>query len=135
MTTIVYEERGTLEGSRVGDALWVDTDELRTRADWELRAEGLCRAAVCVPVPAAGGVLVGPDGDRVNVAALADLLGQPLVRDDGRRLCVVGPAAEIGEGWARGAAPEFALPDVEGSEHRLSDFRGRKVFLVSWSSW
>ncbi|MGI9659669.1 MAG: peroxiredoxin family protein [Gaiellaceae bacterium] len=32
-------------------------------------------------------------------------------------------------------APDFALPDLDGVEHRLSDFRGRKVILLSWASW
>jgi hypothetical protein len=32
-------------------------------------------------------------------------------------------------------APAFALPDAAGRVHRLSDYRGRKVLLVTWASW
>ena len=32
-------------------------------------------------------------------------------------------------------APDFALPDPSGRMHRLSDYRGKKVFLVTWASW
>ena len=32
-------------------------------------------------------------------------------------------------------APDFALPDPSGRIHRLSDYRGKKVFLVTWASW
>jgi len=32
-------------------------------------------------------------------------------------------------------APDFALPDPTGRMHRLSDYRGKKVFLVTWASW
>jgi peroxiredoxin len=32
-------------------------------------------------------------------------------------------------------APEFALPDLQGTTHRLSDFRGRVVFLNLWATW
>ena len=32
-------------------------------------------------------------------------------------------------------APDFTLPDLEGRQHSLSDYRGRKVFLASWASW
>ncbi len=32
-------------------------------------------------------------------------------------------------------APEFALPDLDGEMHSLSDYRGRKVFLATWASW
>jgi peroxiredoxin len=32
-------------------------------------------------------------------------------------------------------APAFALPDLDGRRHRLSDHRGNKVLLVTWASW
>ena len=32
-------------------------------------------------------------------------------------------------------APEFALPDLAGQVHRLSDFRGKVVFLNVWATW
>ncbi|MBK7726907.1 MAG: redoxin domain-containing protein [Dehalococcoidia bacterium] len=32
-------------------------------------------------------------------------------------------------------APDFRLTDYLGMEHQLTDYRGRKVFLVSWASW
>ena len=31
--------------------------------------------------------------------------------------------------------PDFALPDINGQPHRLSDYRGKKVFLATWASW
>ena len=36
---------------------------------------------------------------------------------------------------ATGQAPDFALPDLDGRDHRLADYRGRKVLLATWSSW
>jgi len=32
-------------------------------------------------------------------------------------------------------APDFALPDLSGQVHRLSDFRGKVVFLNVWATW
>jgi peroxiredoxin len=32
-------------------------------------------------------------------------------------------------------APDFVLPDLAGRVHRLSDYRGKKVLLVTWASW
>jgi peroxiredoxin len=32
-------------------------------------------------------------------------------------------------------APDFTLPDLDGRLYTLSQFRGRKVFLVAWASW
>ena len=37
--------------------------------------------------------------------------------------------------WSGRAAPDFAVRDVDGTEHKLSDYRGRNVVLVFWATW
>ncbi|WP_088007480.1 thiol-disulfide oxidoreductase ResA [Indiicoccus explosivorum] len=37
---------------------------------------------------------------------------------------------EVGE-----KAPEFVLTDLEGNEHRLSEYKGEGVFLNFWGTW
>lgn len=32
-------------------------------------------------------------------------------------------------------APDFALPDLEGNEVRLSDFEGKVVLVNFWATW
>ena len=32
-------------------------------------------------------------------------------------------------------APDFAVADRQGKPVRLTDFRGRKILLLSWASW
>ncbi len=32
-------------------------------------------------------------------------------------------------------APDFALPDMDGRVHRLSDYRGRPVIVNFWATW
>jgi hypothetical protein len=54
----------------------------------------------------------------------------------------------IGEVWVLGSsatdrstslqsleAPDFTLPDLAGTEHTLSEYRGKKVLLATWASW
>ena len=31
--------------------------------------------------------------------------------------------------------PALSLPDLDGTQHRLSDYRGRRVLLNFWASW
>ena len=41
-----------------------------------------------------------------------------------------------GETEAQGSeAPDFAVYDLEGNVHKLSDFRGKPVLLNFWASW
>lgn len=42
----------------------------------------------------------------------------------------LGSRAAVGE-----PAPDFALPDLAGEEVRLSDFRGKPVFVQFWATW
>ncbi len=106
---------------------------LRDALGWELRAEGLCRGDVCVPVrdPAK---LAGDGG--VDLEAFAELLDQPLALDAEERAAALG--ASVREQTARMAsleAPDFTLPDLAGRMHSLSDQRGKKVLLVVYASW
>jgi peroxiredoxin len=33
------------------------------------------------------------------------------------------------------AAPDFALPDLDGHTHRLADYRGRPLLVSFWATW
>ncbi|UCF16332.1 MAG: redoxin domain-containing protein [Phycisphaerales bacterium] len=39
------------------------------------------------------------------------------------------------EEWFGRAAPDFKLKDIEGVEHKLSDYKGRDVLVVFWATW
>ena len=59
-----------------------------------------------------------------------------MVRDDAHAVWFFGEAARIRREALRSLqAPDFTLPDLEGRMHSLADYRGKKIFLVSWASW
>ena len=134
---IIYGERVTpnVSAEVSGQAIWLSGADLARVSGWTLKTEGFCKDDVCVPVPPARrGELV--DGDRYNLAGLARLLDQPLVVDHEHHVCCVGAAAaERKRALTSLTAPEFALPDLEGKLHSLSQYRGKKVLLASWASW
>jgi hypothetical protein len=93
-----------------GERVRIGEDALETALGWTVAEEGLCREGLCVPVRS--DALLTPEG--VDLAELAAALGRPLAALD---------------------APDFALPDLAGRVHRLSEHRGKKVLLVAYASW
>lgn len=37
--------------------------------------------------------------------------------------------------WYDKEAPDFTLTDINGKEHKLSDYRGRNVLIIFWTTW
>ena len=137
MITVLTESgEHTMPGAESrGDALWVPATEARATTGWEAKPEGLCQGDVCVPLPA-GRERELLDGSRINLAALWRHLGRPALHSARGDVWVLGESAQQrAAALASLEAPDFTLPDVTGSMHRLSDYRGKKVLLVTWASW
>jgi hypothetical protein len=142
--TLLYGMRPPfgVAASPEGERLWLSADALPAATGWELKPEGLCQDDVCVPVP--GGVSLVRENhpttlgrrDQVDLTVLAGLLGQAVVRDEAHAVWCFGDAAPARRAAMQSLqAPDFTLPDLEGRSHALRDYRGKKVFLVSWASW
>jgi hypothetical protein len=91
----------------------------------------MCRGDICVPLRDEA-----RHGGRIDLAAFWRELGNPVVHDDAGEVWVLGAGAdERNAALAGEQAPDFLLPDLAGAPHRLSDLRGKKVFLSTWASW
>ena len=120
--------------ARDGD-LWLPSGELSAATGWELKPEGVCRGDICVPLPVGREQEFVAEG-RFGFSAFARLLEIPAARDEAGDAWAFGePASNRREALESLDAPDFALPDLDGRLHRLSDYRGQKVLLVSWASW
>ena len=129
---IITDDGATEVTARVdGDRVLVDPTTLSVATGWTLKPEGMCRDELCVP-------LTGDArrDESVDLAAFWRALGHPVVSDKPGSVWVLGTAAESRVTALAGLdAPDFTLPDLAGVPHRLSELRGKKVFLTTWASW
>jgi hypothetical protein len=98
---------------------------------WTLKAEGMCRGDVCVPMPASA---VG--AGELDIIAFWKKLAGPVVASDSHDVWTLGAPADERNARLEGLeAPDFTLPDLNGVPRTLSTLRGKKVFLATWASW
>ncbi len=126
---------GTLpfEATVVDGTVRVAAGVLDELLGWHLQPQGLCQGDVCIPLrdhaaPAADGT--------VDLAAVAGLVGRPVVIDAAAGVVAVGIAADDRRRALRELElPEFSLPDLDGAVHHSTDWRNRKSLLLAFSSW
>lgn len=131
-TTVLYDDRvSAVADARVaGEHLWLTAADFAAATGWKLETEGLCRGDACVRTDAAW---LDDDG-HIDLSAFAAHLGQPVVHD-GNAWAVGEAAGARRDALLSTQAPDFELPDLDGKLHKLSDYRGKKVYLYSWGSY
>ena len=137
MATILTEAGATdVAGAEaVGDDLWLPIEDLTRATGWTMKPEGLCHGEVCVPVPKDRNDQFVREG-AVNVAEFWRHTGSPVLHDAAGDTWMLGNSAgERARALETLEAPDFTLPDLDGKPHSLSDYRGKRVFLTTWSSW
>ncbi len=113
------------------DGLWMSAADAERVTGWTLKPEGMCRDERCVPLPAAA-----VKGKDVDVEAFWNRLGGPVMASEEGDVWALGAPADERNAALEGLeAPDFTLPDVDGTPRTLSQLRGRKVFLATWASW
>jgi hypothetical protein len=136
MVTLLTE-RGRYEAAArtEGESLWLPSISLSMATGWELKPEGFCREEICVPLPK-GREGEFRQGDEVDAANLFRHAGQPLAASRDQSVWSFGTSAGIRSSALESLeAPDIGLPDLAGKVHRISDHRGRKIFLSTWASW
>lgn len=111
--------------------LWVRKRDLPRINKFELKPQGACLDDICIPI--------SKDmtrGDYFNLTGFARKVGQSVVTDADERVWSFGEIQLLRGGFLKSrVAPDFTVPDRRGRPVHLSDFKGKKVLLVTWASW
>jgi hypothetical protein len=139
-TTIVYDDTATDLAAAREDAgqLWITTADLKRATRFEVKPQGVCRDELCFPLPKARQQEFVHKTSPVtwfNMTAFASLVHQPVAHDAALSTWYFGLRSDQRQQLSSLQAPDFTLPDLQGKPHRLSDFRGKKILLVTWASW
>jgi len=119
--------------------LWITTADLTRATRFAIKPQGVCRDEVCFPLPKnRQAEFMSKRGAETwfNLSEFARLIKQPFATDSKNGVWYFGPRIEELNRFVTSLeAPNFTLPDLNGKLHSLSDFRGKKVLLVTWASW
>lgn len=140
--TMIYDGKVTEVAARPAATpadLWITLADLKRATGFENKPKGVCRAELCFPLPKARkDAFLNKQGNTTwfNLTEFARLVRQPVAFDAEQSTWFFGPRADEQNGFvATLKAPDFALPDMNGKLHSLSDYRGKKVLLLTWASW
>ena len=135
--TVLYDGRAVTlsdvspDPEGIAGSLWILKNDLPRINEFELKPEGACRADVCIPVPT-----TMMRGEHFNLTAFARRAGQTVVAEPAARVWSFGEMPVVRGAFLESRmAPEVSVPDRTGRLLRLSQFRGKKVLLVTWASW
>lgn len=119
--------------------LWVTMADLKRATGFVVKPQGVCRELLCFPLPKNRKADFVSKKGRVswfNLTEFARLIRQPVAADEKNAVWYFGPRPDVRDSYITSLeAPNFTLPDANGRMHSLSDFRGKKVLLVTWASW
>lgn len=132
--TILYDSRSvalTRVETDVTGALWVQKADLPRINGFEIKPQGACRSDICIPIQR--GMM---RNDLFNLTAFAQRVGQKFIADPAARVWSFGEIPVVQGAYLDSRiAPDVEIPDRKGKPVRLSQFRGKKVLLVTWASW
>ena len=135
VVVLARETRLVVKGASVHDGrLRIPAARIESITGFVRKPEGLCSGELCISSDKSW---FGGKGDTAwfDLTRFAEAADMALAADEDQRVWSLSPSRIVANGLAAGRAPEFALPGLQGKVVRLSDFRGKKVLLLTWASW
>ena len=139
--TVLYQGATVEIDTTLADAtdLWIPPADLTRVNGFELKPEGACIDDICVPVrqDQDSDIFITRGGSSwFNVSELAARLKQAAIADYDAGVWSFGAIpAQRTSLVNQGRAPDFTLHDQQGNAIQLSDFKGKKIMLLTWASW
>jgi len=119
--------------------LWVMMKDLTRATRFVVKPQGICRDELCFPIPKAKkSDFITKKGSVswFNLSEFARLVKQPVATDQQNGVWYFGARPDDQNAYLDSLeAPNFTLPDMNGRMRSLSDFKGKKVLLLTWASW
>ena len=140
-TAVIYDgiPSEVTASSESSKDLWITMKDLKRATRFVVKPQGVCRDELCFPLPSKRKAeFISKRGavTLFNLTGFAGLVKQPVARDEKNGVWYFGKREdERGTYLASLEAPNFTLPDLNGKTHSLTDYRGKKVLLVTWASW
>jgi hypothetical protein len=139
--TVIYDNKATEvalpTATLSADDLWVTLEDLKLATGFVIKPQGVCRDELCFPIPKArSSAFISKQKSTTwfNLSEFARLLRQPVAHE--KEVWYFGPRADEQNAFVGSLiAPDFKLPDMNGKQHSFSDFKGKKVLLLTWASW
>ena len=131
--TILRGDGEATVAARAAERATIAIADVAAATGWELRPEGLCRGAVCVPLRDRDALVVD---DRVDLARLGEALHLPVVIDTEAGVAALGDdPVQIAASLRDRRAADFTLPTLAGTPFTFSSLGRKKKLLVAWASW
>jgi len=75
------------------------------------------------------------EASEASTETESEISEKEVAEEPGHESEPVNEEPKIDPGAGRPTAPDFTLADLSGSQHSLSDFRGKVVLLDFWATW
>ena len=107
--------------------------EFEEKSGWTFKPEGACKGDVCIPLSA--DVLVSQTAETVELEAITQALGLPMLVDENHGLYAVGPESIGARALVTAEAPSLVLPGFDGQPFDLASLHGQKVMVYAWAPY
>lgn len=134
--TVLYNnhQQTLVDCQVVNNDLWVQQQDLEFTSGFTLKPQGACLEDICIPLNRSDQDLF--QGDLINADGFARVINQARVRSVEQQTWSYGASNYSRQAFHQDAqAPDFCLTDRQGQEIRLSQYKDKKVILMTWASW